>query len=293
MRSPTLLLIRMNAAETNASSAIADCTELTVVPRSWTTAEIDTFISDVSTTSTNIAIASRIERRWFPASSTGAVLTCSAVIVVSPSPCAEDCVEFLRVFLVVLDRLPEEPLLVGRVLDPARLRDDGQVAAELAGDRVEQRADLLEWHRAEALDGGRVHPVAGVRRGVPLGLEAIHGRAPLPHRELLRSVERRLLPHDHVAHEVATRPAACAFHGRVQLLVRERIEGLVGAEGVALLLEERECIEIHVCHPSPRLPRGVRSAGRPGVTGTQWGALYDGVRDARCRLAHPDVPGPR
>src|SRR5215208_2970596 len=51
--------MRMNAAETSASSAIADCTPLTVVSRSRTTAEIDTFISEVSTTSTNIAIASR------------------------------------------------------------------------------------------------------------------------------------------------------------------------------------------------------------------------------------------
>src|SRR5215831_2348938 len=64
MRSPTLLPIRMNAAETSASSAIADWTPLAVVPISWTTAEIDTFISDVSTTSTNIAIASRRASRW-------------------------------------------------------------------------------------------------------------------------------------------------------------------------------------------------------------------------------------
>src|SRR3712207_4963699 len=49
----------MNAAETSASSAIADWTPLTVVSRSRTTAEIDTFISDVSTTRTNIAMASR------------------------------------------------------------------------------------------------------------------------------------------------------------------------------------------------------------------------------------------
>ena len=65
-RSPILLLIRMNAAETRASSAIAVCTALTVVSRSSTTAEIDTFISDVSTTSTNIAAASRSDRRRFP-----------------------------------------------------------------------------------------------------------------------------------------------------------------------------------------------------------------------------------
>ena len=63
IRSPTLLPIRMNAAETSASSAIADWTPLTVVSRSSTTAEIETFISDVSTTSTNIAIASRMASR--------------------------------------------------------------------------------------------------------------------------------------------------------------------------------------------------------------------------------------
>ena len=57
MRSPTLPPIRMNAADTSASSAIADWTPLTVVSRSRTTAEIDTFISEVSTTSTNIAAA--------------------------------------------------------------------------------------------------------------------------------------------------------------------------------------------------------------------------------------------
>ena len=53
----------MKAADTRASSAIADWTALTVVPRSATTAEIDTFMIDVSTTRTNMAIASRIGRR--------------------------------------------------------------------------------------------------------------------------------------------------------------------------------------------------------------------------------------
>jgi hypothetical protein len=63
MRSPTLPPIRMKAADTSASSAIADWTPLTVVPRSRTTAEIETFINDVSTTSTNMAIASRMASR--------------------------------------------------------------------------------------------------------------------------------------------------------------------------------------------------------------------------------------
>src|SRR6478609_506797 len=52
--------MRMNAADTSASSAIVDWTPLTVVSRSLTTAEIDTFMIDVSTTNTNIAIASKI-----------------------------------------------------------------------------------------------------------------------------------------------------------------------------------------------------------------------------------------
>src|SRR4051812_6232206 len=54
----------MKAAETSASTATAAWTPLTVVSRSRTTAEIETFIRDVSTTKTNIAIAnSRLRRR--------------------------------------------------------------------------------------------------------------------------------------------------------------------------------------------------------------------------------------
>jgi len=41
-------------------------TSLTVVSRSCTTAEIDTFMNDVSTTSTNMAIDRRIARRLLP-----------------------------------------------------------------------------------------------------------------------------------------------------------------------------------------------------------------------------------
>src|SRR3954468_11662344 len=65
MRPAILLPIRMNAADTSASSAIADWTPLTVVSRSSTTDEIDTFISDVSTTRTNIAIDSSTASRVF------------------------------------------------------------------------------------------------------------------------------------------------------------------------------------------------------------------------------------
>src|SRR3954452_9224669 len=65
-RSPTLLLMRMNAADTSASMATADWTPLTVVSRSWTTAEIDTFMNDVSITNTNIAAARRMPCRGTP-----------------------------------------------------------------------------------------------------------------------------------------------------------------------------------------------------------------------------------
>ena len=50
----------MNAADTSASIATAACTPLTVVSRSSTTAEIDTFMNDVSMTNTNIAAARKI-----------------------------------------------------------------------------------------------------------------------------------------------------------------------------------------------------------------------------------------
>src|SRR6476646_4353853 len=88
MRSPTLLLMRMNAADTNASSAIADCTPLTVVPRSCTTAEIDTFINDVSTTSTNIAIANRIASRGLPVGSAGTGVVARSVTGIHPPTAA-------------------------------------------------------------------------------------------------------------------------------------------------------------------------------------------------------------
>ena len=68
-----MLPIRMNAAETRASRAIADWMALTSVPRSATTAEIETFMIDVSTTSTNMAIARRIGRRLSPVAAGAAV----------------------------------------------------------------------------------------------------------------------------------------------------------------------------------------------------------------------------
>src|SRR5688500_5424796 len=82
MRSPILLLTRMNAAETSASSAIAACTPLTSASRSSTTADIETFISDVSTTRTNIAIASRSDSRGFSPMPLGRLGDLLAVVLV-------------------------------------------------------------------------------------------------------------------------------------------------------------------------------------------------------------------
>ena len=85
MRSPILPPMRMNAAETSASSAMADWTPLTEVSRSCTTAEIETFISDVSTTSTNIAMASRrASSRLRPESSSELLVLSSSVTGFAP-----------------------------------------------------------------------------------------------------------------------------------------------------------------------------------------------------------------
>src|SRR3954447_9381529 len=63
--------MRMNAADTSDSIATADWTPLTVVSRSRTTAEIETFMNDVSITNTNIAEARKMPSR-------GSALACSS-----------------------------------------------------------------------------------------------------------------------------------------------------------------------------------------------------------------------
>src|SRR5215211_518027 len=80
MRSPTLLPIRMNAADTSASRAIADWTPLMNVSISSVVRDLDTTVSDVSTTSTNIAIASRMARRGLPDVVSGAAGAPGSVI---------------------------------------------------------------------------------------------------------------------------------------------------------------------------------------------------------------------
>ncbi len=75
-----MALMRMNAAETRASMAMAACTPLAVVSRSSMTAEMDTFMSDVSTTRTNMAIASSTIRRRLPSGAAA----CSGSVTPSP-----------------------------------------------------------------------------------------------------------------------------------------------------------------------------------------------------------------
>src|SRR3954452_5430110 len=64
----------MNAADTSDSIATADWTPLTVVSRSRTPAEIETFMNDVSMTKTNIAAARKMPSR-------GSAAVCSSELM--------------------------------------------------------------------------------------------------------------------------------------------------------------------------------------------------------------------
>jgi hypothetical protein len=75
--------------ETNASNAIADCTPLAVVSRSRATAEIDTFMNDVSTTKTNIAAASSSASRGFALLS-DAEASAGSALMPAPNPALAD-----------------------------------------------------------------------------------------------------------------------------------------------------------------------------------------------------------
>ena len=74
----------MKAADTSASSAMADWTPLTVVSRSSTTAEIDTFITEVSTTRTNMAAASSKDSRWLRFACLGSLVFVVSLISARP-----------------------------------------------------------------------------------------------------------------------------------------------------------------------------------------------------------------
>src|SRR4051812_1335485 len=64
--SPSFAPVSMNAAITSVYAVIASCTSCTVVSRSSTTCEIDTFITVLSSTMMNCAVpSSRIVVRFF------------------------------------------------------------------------------------------------------------------------------------------------------------------------------------------------------------------------------------
>src|SRR4051812_1253459 len=140
IRSPILLPIRMNAADTSASRAIALWTLLAVVPRSCTTAEIDTFISEVSTTRTNIAIARRIARLRSPAAASaggGAPFSVTARGSRPPGHVASSRVDDAHASAGALPRLGARRPLESRGALGSSLRgaEDGKRHAE-----AEQRA---------------------------------------------------------------------------------------------------------------------------------------------------------
>src|SRR3954453_1689425 len=84
----------MNAADTSASSAIADWTRLTVVSRSSTTAEIETFIRDVSTAGRNIAAASSRANRELGGSCSGTG-SIASLVTGPPTAAAEQVLALL------------------------------------------------------------------------------------------------------------------------------------------------------------------------------------------------------
>src|SRR3954468_8991892 len=165
MRSPVLPPMRMNAADTSASSAIAPCTPLTVVPRSSTTAEIDTFISDVSTTRTNIAIARSSASR--PLNGTVPLVSAS---MAQPSTTGRPCGPPVR-----------DETLTGHGVGGRRGdRDAAERADAAGGHRAEPR---LRGHGPPGRDAGALtegHDAGLGRRpaGLPAPALPRHGRQP-------------------------------------------------------------------------------------------------------------------
>src|SRR3954453_6653231 len=203
----------MNAAETSASRAMADCTPLTVVSRSCTTEAIDTFISDVSTTSTNIAIARRIARRVSPDAGSASPGPGRSLIrpascrvrsswcrrrrpatVATVRPVRVDRAEGgpdARIEVVAVERL-EQPVPLHEVLEPAAHLDEGEMDAagvQLIVELLEDlgRRDVDVGDRLALEDDPRWRALARQRPDLP------------PERAGVGEEERRLPPVDHDA----------------------------------------------------------------------------------------------
>ena len=179
-RSPILLLIRMNAAETRASSAIALWTELTVVSRSLTTAAIDTFISDVSTTRTNMAAASTTESRELP--SFGETSTVASPVTTRLQRCARER---------------------SRDLEPAWCRSPWRTQAF---PRKYAHASRPAPRSPRARARGRHSARTALNVGLHARAEIGEPSCSTPRRRLLRGGDRRVLPTavPGLSHRVAT-----------------------------------------------------------------------------------------
>ncbi len=86
---------------------MADWTPLAVVSRSSTTAEIETFINEVSTTSTNMAIDSSTMSRRLPCS-TGTVPLSADSLIRFPPGVTGTCAPPLRAVTLVTQALSDE-----------------------------------------------------------------------------------------------------------------------------------------------------------------------------------------
>src|SRR4029079_4166423 len=184
MRSATLLPIRMNAAETRASRAMADCTPLTVNPSSFTIAEIDTFMIDVSTTRTNIAIASRIAtRELLPVSSpvSSGATVCTASVIGLPWASARDAIQGTVTERRDADDRPDGPLRLSQEDRHARHRhprpDPGRVRGGQGRPVVRRESRPLGARPA----AGRDAPGDGPPPGDPARLRRLRRRG-LPRR---------------------------------------------------------------------------------------------------------------
>src|SRR3954453_5660250 len=280
IRSPTLLPTRMKAAETSASSAMALCTSLTFVPRSSTTAAMDTFMSDVSTTSTNMAAGRRMaSRRLFgvqpdPASAVTRALEASADISGKGPRALEWPVDLGEVDGVVevlalgvaraldVEVVDDEQLLVDvRALDEPqpRRRPDPRTAPECRpGDRVEP-------HRVARDDPGlvdrrrrgqhRVPEIAVVAVGADVQARVVAGGHGPPRGHLddrVDAVDQRVLAQEVGEQAVVTggeaEPAARALDDqavvppalRVALLDPRKEDLLVGEVGIEVVRVVRE-----------------------------------------------------